>query len=195
MSKSQSIFMWDNVGRIILIIESEIGFDSKTIDINESKHFSKEDEGCSLQYFRFIRELVHTKKPFGLAYGFKSHCTFINECFSKLEDCLQSRQNNQGNIFPPFGNAYLPPSISITLKDCPILYPSKQKYLRDYNCIYLMSSVLMFDAIIMNILRNKILECREEEDACILQILITKNIICTGSHFKNFTGRKAHTSI
>ena len=39
------------------------------------------------------------KKTFQLAYGFKSHSTSINERFSKLEDCLQSRPKIQRNIF------------------------------------------------------------------------------------------------
>ena len=49
MSESQSIYMWDNVDKIILIIESLIEFDSKTTYLYDSKYFSKEDEECSLQ--------------------------------------------------------------------------------------------------------------------------------------------------
>ena len=57
-----------------------------------------------------------------------------------------------------------------------------------------MSSGLMFDDIIMNILRNKKLKLHGEEDGCFKKILI-KTFIFTGGHFKNFTGRKAHASV
>ena len=50
MSKSQSIYMWDNVDRIIQITESRIDFDSKTIYLYGSQYCSKEDEYYSLQY-------------------------------------------------------------------------------------------------------------------------------------------------
>ena len=95
------------------------------------------------------------KKPFGLAYGFKSPCKSFNERFSELEDFLQYKQKNQRNIFPPFGNGLLPPSRNITLKVLHIIYPLKQKDICDYNPRCLMSILLMFDYIIMNILRNK----------------------------------------
>ena len=125
--------MWDNVERIILRIESLIDFESKITDLYYSKYCSKEDEDFSLQSSGFIRELVKTKKPFGLAYGFKSHCTSINERFYELEDCLQSRPNNQNKIIPTFCYELLPPSRNIILKGRPILYPLKQKDLCDYN--------------------------------------------------------------
>ena len=44
-----------------------------------------------------------------------------------------------------------------------ILYPLKQKDICDYNPMYLMSSGLMFDDIIMNMIRNKTLDYHEEE--------------------------------
>ena len=49
------------------------------------------------------------EKPFEFAYEFISHCTSINERFSKLEGCLHSIWKNKINIFPPFGNEFLPP--------------------------------------------------------------------------------------
>ena len=102
------------------------------------------------------------KTSFDIEYGFKSQCTSINERLFKLGDCLQSIQSNQRNIFPPFGNEFLPPSRNISLKGCPIIYPLKQKDLCDYNPRCLISSDLMFNDIIINILRNKQLECHEE---------------------------------
>ena len=97
------------------------------------------------------------KKPFELVYGFKSHLTSINERFSKLEKFLQSRQKIQRNIFPQFINEFLPQSKN-SLTGSPIIYPLKQKDLCDYNTRCIISSDLMFDDIIMNILRNKMLE-------------------------------------
>ena len=58
-----------------------------------------------------------------------------------------------------------------------------------------MSSDLMFDYIIVNMIRNKKLKCHEEEVDYFLQIFMTKKIICTEGHVKTFTGRKAHTSV
>ena len=107
---------------------------------------------------------MQLKKQFDFAYGFKSHFTAINERLPKLEDCLQSRQRIQRNIFPPFGNESLPPSKTISLTGCPIIYPLKKKDLCNYDHICLVSSVLMFYDIIMNILRNKKFECHNEED-------------------------------
>ena len=102
------------------------------------------------------------KKPFEFAYGFKSHCTFINKRFSKWEGCLQSRPNIKRTTFPPFGNEFLPPSKTISLTGFPIIYPFKYKDICNYDPRCLMSSGLMFNEIIMNILRNKKLECHEE---------------------------------
>ena len=93
MSKSQSICIWENVYMIIQRIESLNDLISKTTDLYDSQYYSKDNEDCSLQTFHIIRAFVQTKKPFEFAYGFKSHCTSINENFSKLEGCLQSLPN------------------------------------------------------------------------------------------------------
>ena len=95
------------------------------------------------------------KKSFGFAYGFKSQCTYINKRFYKLEYCLQSRPNNQRNIFPPFGNELLTPSVIVSLKGLPILYILKHKDLYNYIPICIMSSGLMINNITVNKLRNK----------------------------------------
>ena len=110
------------------------------------------------------RELVQINKSFGFAYGFKSHFTSINERFYKLEDCLQSRPNNQINIFPPFGNEFLPLSINTALEGRPILHTLKHKDFCYYDSICLMPVGLMFDDIIMNTLRKNKLECHDRED-------------------------------
>ena len=145
--------------------------------------------------FPTYQKIVDMKKSFGYAYGFKFNCTSNNERLSKLEDCFQSRPNNERNIFPPFGNEFLPPSRNITLKGRPIIYPSRHKDLYNYNLRCLMSSGLMFNDTIMNILKNKKLECYDEEDDFFYKILRTKEFIYTGDHFMTFTGRKEYTSV
>ena len=113
------------------------------------------------------------EKPFDFAYGFKSYCKSINERFSKLEGFLRSRPNINRNIFTPFGNQFLPPSKTFPLKGYPILYPLKQKDLCYYDPRCIMASGLMFDDIIINIIRNKKLERHNEEDDFFLQIFKT----------------------
>ena len=115
--------------------------------------FSKEDEEFSLQSFQYIRESAQINKPLGVGYGFKLQRFSINERFSKLQGCRQSRPPNQKLIFPPFGNGFLPSSKNIILKDHPI-----QNDICYYNHRCLMSSGLIFDYIIMNIFSKKLLE-------------------------------------
>ena len=73
-----------------------------------------------------------------------------------------SLEKKHNDIFPPFGNEFLSPSKNIILKGHPIIYPLKQKDICDYNTRCLMSSGLMFDDIIMNMIRNKALEFHKE---------------------------------
>ena len=98
---------------------------------------------------------MQMKKPFDFAYEFKSQCTSINERFYKLEGCLHSIPKNKIKTFTPFGNEFLPPSKNISLTACPIMYPLKQKYLCDYDPGCIISSGLVFDYIILNIISNK----------------------------------------
>ena len=67
-----------------------------------------------------------------------------------------SIEKKQKTTFPPFGNAFLPQSKNI-LKGHPIIYLLKQRDICDCKHIFLMSSGLMFDDIIMNMIRNKAL--------------------------------------
>ena len=55
MSRSQSIYVWENVYRITQIIDSRIELNSKTTDLYYSQYVSKECEYCSVQYSHFIR--------------------------------------------------------------------------------------------------------------------------------------------
>ena len=125
--------MWSNVDKIILRIEPWIHFYSKTTYLYASQYCSKEYEYCLLQYSRFVKELVQTKKKIRIPYGCKSHCKSINEHWSNLESCIHSRQKNKIKIFPPVGNEFLPSSKNITLKDYHIMYPMKQRDLCDYD--------------------------------------------------------------
>ena len=98
---------------------------------------------------------MHREKPFEFAYGFKSHHTSINERFSELEGCLHSSRKNKIKTFTPFGTEFLPQSKNISFTDFPIMYPLKKKDIYDYDPRCIMSIGLMFDDIIMNIIRNK----------------------------------------
>ena len=60
------------------------------------------------------------------------------------------------------------------------MYPMKQKDICDYDPRCIMSSGLMFDDIIMGIIKNN-------KFPHPLQRLVTTSFICTGGHFKNFT--------
>ena len=75
-------------------------------------------------------------------------------------------------MFPPLGNEFLSPSKNIILKDHPIIYPLKQKDIFDYNPRCFMSSGLVFEYIIMNMISNKALEYQKEAVDSFLQILI-----------------------
>ena len=84
-----------------------------------------------------------------------------------LEGCLHSRRNNKINKFPPFGNELLTISKNISFTARPIMYPLKQKDLCGYDHICILSSGLVFDDIIMNIIRNNKLAHPTEENDCI----------------------------
>ena len=66
------------------------------------------------------------------------------------------------NIVPQFGNAFLSLSKNIILKDHIIIYPLNQIEVCDYNPRCFVSSGLMFDDIIMNMIGNKALEYHKE---------------------------------
>ena len=155
MSKLQSIYMWENLDKTIQIIELQMDLIVKTTDLHDPQYCSKDNGDYSLKSSHIIGGFVHMKKPFEFTYGFKSNCTSINERFSKLEGCPHSILKNKINTSPPFGNEFLPPPKNISLTYCPIMYPSKQKYICNYYPICIMSSGLMFDDIIMNIISNK----------------------------------------
>ena len=66
--------------------------------------------------------------------------------------------------FPPLGNEFLPPFKKITFTNEHIMYPLKQKDICDYDPRCIMSRGLMFDDIIMNIIRNNKLAHHIEEN-------------------------------
>ena len=61
-------------------------------------------------------------------------------------------------IFPQFGDNFITLIKNYYSEGHPIIYLLKQKDKWDYNPICMMSSGLMFDDIIMNMIRNKVLE-------------------------------------
>ena len=133
------------------------------------------------------------KEPHDFMFGFNSQCTSINELLSKLEVCLHSRRKNKFKSFTPIGNELLPPSKNCTMKNYHIMYPMKQKDLCDYDSIFIISSGLMFDEIIMGIIRNN--ECphpTEEIDCLFKQIennIIYRGYLRTGSVCRGLNGR------
>ena len=127
------------------------------------------------------------EKPFAFAYGFKAHCTSINERFSKLEGCLRSIRKIKIKKFPPFGNELLSPSKHISLTACLIMHPSKQKYICDYYHRCIISSGLLFDDIIMNIIRNKKLAHPIEENDCLFTQIENHTIYMYRGHFNTFS--------
>ena len=139
---------------------------------------------------------MKVKNTFDFAYQFKSHCTSINERSSKLEGFLHSIYKNKMKTFPPFGNEFLPPSKNISLTDCPIMHPMKHKDLCGYDIICIMSSGLMFDNIIMNIINNKKL-ARHNEENDFLFTNIENNIIYMymGSLQDFYWGKGTHESL
>ena len=79
MSKPESIYLCDNVEKTIQIIESQIDLIYKTTDLYDPQYCSKDNEYCSLKYSHMIEEVFPMKKPYDFVYGFKYHCTSINE--------------------------------------------------------------------------------------------------------------------
>ena len=151
---------------------------SKTTDLYDPQYCSKENEYCSLKSSYIIGEFVQTRKPFEFSYGFISHCTSINERFSKLEGFLHSRPRNKVKTFPLFGNEFLPPSRNNSLTAFRIMYPLKQRDICDHTPICIMSSGFIFDDIIMNIIMKKKLARHNEENDCLFT-QIENNIIYT----------------
>ena len=93
-------------------------------------------------------------------------------------------------MFPPFGNEFLSPSKIFILKLHSIIYPLKQKEMCDYNPRCFMSSGLVFDDIIMNMICNKELRYHQEGVDSLFTNIEHKSISMSGGYFKTFTGRK-----
>ena len=163
--------MWDNVYKTIQIIGSLIDLINRKSTLYDPEFCFQDNDGCSLKSSHIIGEFMPMKQQHYFLYGFKSQCTYINERLSKLEVCLHSRRKNKSKTCPPLGNEFLPTSKNITLKNDHIIYPMKQKDLCDYDPRCIMSSGLMFDDIIMGIIRkNKFPHPTAETDCVFTQI-------------------------
>ena len=135
------------------------------------------------------------KKSFEFAYVFNSHFTSINGNLYRLEGFLHSRPKNKIKTFPKFGNEFLPPSKNISLIDFPIIYPLKQKYLYDNYPRCIVSSGLIFDDIIMNIIRNKKLARHNEEKYCLFKNIENNIIYMFRGSLQYFYWKKELTSV
>ena len=180
---------------IIQRIESRIDFISKTTDLYKWQYFSKENEDCSLQYSHIIRNVLQMKKPFELAYGFKSNCTYINKRFTSWKIVFSLDQIFIERYFHHFAmNSYLhkkrfPWQVSLSfihwnrrISAMMILYISCQVVW----CLMTSSWIYWRKRNWNDTTKNIII---------FLQILRTTTFICTGGHFKTSTGKKAHRSV
>ena len=167
MSKPESIYMWDNVDNTIQMFESRIDLINRKTNLYDPKISSQDNDDCSLKYSHIIGEFIPMKKHYYFLYGFKYHCTFINEQYYKLEGCIYSIRKNKMKTFPPFDNEFLPPSKNITLTDYYIMYPMKQRDICNYYPRCIISSGLLFDDIIIDIIKNNILAHPTEENDCL----------------------------
>ena len=87
-------------------------------------------------------------------------------------------------------------SKNIIFKGRPILYTCKQNYICDYNHICIMPNVLMFDYIIMNIIRNKVLEYYSESaDSYFANIENNRICINRGSLQEFYWKKGTHESL
>ena len=84
MSKSNYIYVWDNVDNINHIIYSLIDFNSHTTYLYDMKKCSKEDEDCSYKSDNCVRKVVNMTKLSSVSYVFQSYCCSINKSFSKF---------------------------------------------------------------------------------------------------------------
>ena len=105
-----------------------------------------------------------------------------------MEVCLHSRQKNKSKKFPPLGDEFLPPSKNITLTNDHIMYPMKQKDLCDYDPRCIMSSGLMFDGIIMDIISKNEFPHPTTETDCVRTHIDNNIIYMYKGSLQYFTG-------
>ena len=129
------------------------------------------------------------KKQNDIQYVFKPQCTYINELFSKMEGCLNSRQN-KSKTFPPLENEFLPPSKNITLKRNHFIYPMKNKDLCEYDPRFIMSSGLMFDDIIMGKINLNELPHHTAETDCVFTQIVSNIIYVYRGSLQDFSGKR-----
>ena len=85
----------------------------------------------------------------------KSHFYSINERFSKFQCSCQYRKSQKRYIFTKSCIDFLTSSKNIKLNSKQIIYPLKQVDICDYTHRCIISSGLMFNDIIINLLSNK----------------------------------------
>ena len=160
------MYMWENVDKTVKIIESWIDLISKTAELYDPQYCLKKWT-LFTQIFSYYLRICANKKPHDFMYEYKSLCTSINERFFKLEYCLHSIWKNKSKKFIPFGNEFLTPSKNTTLTDYHNMSSMKQRYLCEYDPRCIMSSGLMFDKIIIDIITNNKLAHPIEENDCL----------------------------
>ena len=104
MNKTKSNYMWGNMDNIIQIIKSRVDLINRKTDLYDPKLISQDNDGCSHKSPHIFGDFMPMEKQHYNLYGFKSQCKSINERFSKLEGCLNSRRKYGSKTFPPLKN-------------------------------------------------------------------------------------------
>ena len=73
MSKPESIYMWDNFYNNIQIIESKIDLNNRKTDLYDPKHFSQDNDYCSLKSSHIIGEFMRIKKQHNFCMGLSTN--------------------------------------------------------------------------------------------------------------------------
>ena len=108
-------------------------------------HCSKGNIQCVLQCTKFTN-----KQNNGLI--FQTNCLSIKQRYMKLGDGLQRKMGKNKHTCPMFNNDLLASSNRMKLCITYYIFPIRQGDICDYNPLCFMSSGLMLDNIIMNIL-------------------------------------------
>ena len=108
-------------------------------------HCSKGGLGCVHQCTKF-----HQKQTNGL--NFESKLSSFRQRFMKLRDGLIRKSGNNKHTCPIFDNDFLASSNQMKLKSTNYIFPIKLDDICDYTPLCFISSGMMLDDIIMNII-------------------------------------------
>ena len=143
--------MWGNVEKTIQIIESRIDLINKKTYLYDIQYCSIDNEYCSLKYSHIIGKFVPMKRHMLFCMGLSTNVNpLMNDSLSWKVFFIQDGKISPRHFHQLAMNSYLHQKIS----PWQIMYPMKQKDIFDYDTRCIMSSGLMFDDIVMDIIRN-----------------------------------------